>query len=197
MSLLFESIKIIDGVIQNLDYHQRRVDRSLLQVSESSKPWILKDIIVPSQSMQGINKCRFTYNCQYSEYVIEPYHPRIIERLHMVEANSLDYSLKWKDRSQIENLIKNVNEHEEVVIVKNGLVTDASYANLAFFDSKHWYTPHTPLLPGTKRQKLIDDKLLLPAVITPDDMPRYYKVSLINAMLELGEVEIAIENVYR
>lgn len=197
MSLLFESIKIIDGVIQNLDYHQRRVDWSLRLVSEISKSWILKDIIEPSHSMPGINKCRLTYNWQYCEYVIEPYHPRIIECLHLVEANSLDYSLKWKNRSEIENLLKSVSGNEEVVIVKNGLVTDASFANLAFFDCNHWYTPLTPLLPGTKRQKLIDDKVLLPAVITPDDIPRYSKVSLINAMLELGEVEIPLENIYR
>ena len=61
---------------------------------------------------------------------------------------------------------------------------------------KHWGTPRHPLLPGTKRAALLDKGMIQKADITLEDLRNANKVSLFNAMIDFGEIEIAIENVH-
>ncbi len=51
-------------------------------------------------------------------------------------------------------------EMQMKLCVKNGLVTDCTIGNLVFFDGTGWVTPDQPLLKGTKRQALLDRKLV-------------------------------------
>ena len=53
-----------------------------------------------------------------------------------------------------------VDGFDEVVIVKNGFISDTTISNLAFFDGSEWHTPNTPLLKGTKRAELLDSGFL-------------------------------------
>ena len=73
---------------------------------------------------------------------------------------------------------------------------DISFTNLAICDGKHWVTPRQPLLHGTKRAGLLDKGIIQEADITLEDLRNANKTSLFNAMIEFGEMEIAIENVY-
>ena len=57
-------------------------------------------------------------------------------------------------------------------------------------------TPRHPLLPGTKRAALLDKGMIQKADITLEDLRNANKVSLFNAMIDFGEIEIAIENVH-
>jgi 4-amino-4-deoxychorismate lyase len=85
--------------------------------------------------------------------------------------------------------------HDDILIVKNGLITDTSYSNVAFFDGQLWFTPHQPLLPGTARARLLHEGCLQEAKITLTDLHRFEKCSLINAMLPLGECRVAVDNI--
>jgi 4-amino-4-deoxychorismate lyase len=85
---------------------------------------------------------------------------------------------------------------DEIILVKNGLITDTSYSNLAFFDGVQWYTPEHPLLNGVRRQALLKQKRVREKRITPDELGSFVKLSLINAMLDLGEVEVPCTSVY-
>jgi 4-amino-4-deoxychorismate lyase len=80
----------------------------------------------------------------------------------------------------------------EAVIIKNNRITDTTYANLALWNGSEWHTPLYPLLKGTKRQLLLQSNQIVEQDILVTDLMRYQKVSLINAMLELGELEIMI-----
>jgi len=51
-----------------------------------------------------------------------------------------------------------VFQADEVVFIKNGMVTDCSIGNLLFFDGHEWITPYIPLLKGTQRAFLLDKK---------------------------------------
>jgi 4-amino-4-deoxychorismate lyase len=84
---------------------------------------------------------------------------------------------------------------DEVIIIKNGCVTDTSYTNICFFDGKEWLTPDTPLLQGTMRRYLLDKGVIREVRIRRKDIQYFKKVSLINAMMELGEIIIPIENI--
>ena len=45
---------------------------------------------------------------------------------------------------------------DDILIIRNGLITDMSYANVAFFDGTQWLTPRIPLLAGTCRERLLE-----------------------------------------
>lgn len=66
-------------------------------------------------------------------------------------------------------------------------VTDSSYTNLALFDGHEWLMPRRPLLQGTKRAFLLDQGLLKEADLTLADLRRAQRVSLFNAMIDMGE----------
>ena len=93
------------------------------------------------------------------------------------------------------NLLKKKGDCSDILIVKNGFITDTSFSNIIFLKCGRWYTPNTPLLKGTKRAKLLDLGLINERSIRPEEMGNYEKVGLINAMLELGEVVLAVENI--
>ena len=103
---------------------------------------------------------------------------------------------KSTDRSRLNALVAQKGNCDDIIIVKHGLLTDTSFTNLAIFDGKHWVTPRHPLLPGTKRAALLDKGMIQEADITLEDLRNANKVSLFNAMIDFGEIEIVIEHVH-
>ena len=68
------------------------------------------------------------------------------------------------------------------MIIKNGLVTDTSKANIIFLKSDKIFTPNSPLLNGTKRQEMIKYHHLIPIEIKIDDIFHFEKWKIINAL---------------
>jgi 4-amino-4-deoxychorismate lyase len=60
-----------------------------------------------------------------------PYEVQILDSLELIEATDLNYALKFANRDEL-NSLKNNSEASDVLIVKNGLITDISYAMLLF-----------------------------------------------------------------
>ena len=63
-----------------------------------------------------------------------------------------DYSFKFSNRKAIDDLLKFRNGCDDILIVRNGLITDTSYSNVVFRKDNMYFTPNFPLLNGTKRQ---------------------------------------------
>lgn len=126
-----------------------------------------------------------------------PYKMREIRSLKLVEDNEIDYSFKSTDRACLNSLAAQKGDCDEVLIVKNGLLTDTSFTNIAVFDGERWLTPKHPLLLGTKRASLLERQVIREADISVETLMKAQKVSLINAMIDLGEIEISIANVIR
>lgn len=59
---------------------------------------------------------------------------------------------------------------DEIIIIKNGLVTDTSFTNIAIYKHGMWLTPKHPLLLGTKRAALLEKGIIQEADITVDDL---------------------------
>ena len=74
-----------------------------------------------------------------------------------------------------------------MIIVKNGSVTDASSANLVFKSREGLFTPKSYLLPGTKRQFLLDRGKIKERDITVNDLQAFDTVYFINAMVDLKD----------
>lgn len=142
-------------------------------------------------------KARVVYGEQGVETVeYAPYFMRKINTLQAIEDNTISYDYKSTDRSHLNALVRQKGNCDEIIIVKHGLITDTSFTNLAIYDGKHWITPKHPLLPGTKRATLLDKGLIQEADITLENLYSAIKVSLFNAMIEFGEMEITTANVH-
>ena len=76
--------------------------------------------------------------------------------------------------------------------VKNGAISDTPIANVAFLKEGLWYTPDTPLLEGTTRARLIDEKFLHVRRITPEDLPHYEGMAVMNALTGFAEIQNGI-----
>ena len=118
--------------------------------------------------------------------------------MYLVSAAELDYSYKYVNRDSLDALKKSRTDNplEDILIVKNGCITDTSFSNIAFYNGSSWVTPDTPLLKGTKRACYLQSGKLMEKRITPDDLRQFHKARLINAMLdlEIGE-DISINNI--
>ncbi|MFO8054216.1 MAG: aminotransferase class IV [Bacteroidales bacterium] len=181
---LLETIRIHKNRAENLSFHQQRMDTSYAEVYATDNPFRLEEIIdAPQIPSDKIFKCRLLYGKNDYSIRIEPYSPKKINSLKIVHTGTLDYHLKYADRRELNNLVQQKSFCDDVLIVKHGLVTDTSYANIAFFNGHHWYTPEPPLLNGTKRQMLIEKEVIIPKKISPADLSQYKGFRIVNAML--------------
>ena len=174
--------------MQNLDLHQQRMDRSRMEVLGLVESINLAEIRIPEEFSTGLVKCRVDYAEQIESIVFEHYVKRRINSIALISAENVDYAHKYADRSPFQRLLQSTPGYDELILVKNGLLTDTTFTNLAFYDGERWLTPNSPLLKGTRRQSLISRGTLTEADIRPGDLRHFSTLSLINAMLDLGEL---------
>ena len=197
MSLLFETIRVQDGVLQNMEYHNSRLNHSRKELYKSADIIDLQQVIqIPSDIKKGIYKCRVSYSKEIKTIEFELYVPRTIKSLRLIEANTIFYNYKYTNRGRLNELLTKRERFDEILIVKNGYITDTSYSNIVFFDGAQWYTPSTPLLQGTMRSFLLKNGLISEMKIKVADLKQFQKARLINAMIpfESGK-DIKIEKI--
>lgn len=188
MCLLLETIKVKNRRFVRLEYHQARVERSLAELGVP-RPFIdlRKELSIPGYLDDGIYKCRVVYGSNIQQVEFLPYVPRQIKLLKVVRDDQTDYHLKYASREPLSRLLSNREDCDDILIVKNSLVTDTSYSNILLFDGKQWVTPDMPLLGGTQRQYLLDTGMVKSQRVKIDDLPEFQKFMLINAMLDFDE----------
>ncbi len=181
---LFESIALIDGQLQRLSLHNQRLNHSRRQLLGCSGPLRLEEYLhVPAECRQGVYKCRVEYGAGFGPVRYTRYTPRILSALYLVNDNTIDYAHKYSCRRALEQHRLGLQPSEDILIVKNGYLTDTSYANCAFYDGHSWITPSTPLLPGTMRRYLLERSELKERPLKPADLQSFESMKLINALL--------------
>ena len=214
MCQFIETIRVADGVFMNLKYHQKRMDDTMMYLGgkKISLESFLHDQHVLDEfhktdngdvfrfsneisgTTKNVLKVRVVYDKEgIKEVSVAPYTVRSICSIKLVTCNSIDYSYKSVDRSKINELKEGAGDADEIIIVKNNLLTDTSYSNIALYDGVKWYTPKHPLLRGTMLQSLIDKGMLIERDIKAKDYFLYQKIALINAMMPLGTCEVLIK----
>jgi 4-amino-4-deoxychorismate lyase len=194
--VLFESIKIIDRQLQNIFYHNERFNRSRSELFGVSRKTDLEDLIsIPVDLPSGIIKCRVFYSQQIEGIEFDPYIPRKISSLKLTESDDIDYSYKYANRTKINELFDQKGNCDDVLIIKNGMITDTSSANVAFWDGSQCLTPANPLLKGTKRQLYLDNNVIREEELNLRNINQFEYLSLINAMIDLDQIRINIENI--
>ncbi len=182
---LFETIRIEEGVPQQLGWHQSRINDSFLRFFGTGGAPLLREVLrVPAEFGSGEVKCRFMYGRSIFTMEFSVYTPRKTKTLRLVTGDHLEYSMKYTDRYALDELLKLKGTCDDILIVRNGRITDTTYANIVLFNGEKWVTPAYPLLAGTCRERLIRNGLVAVADILADDLSYYRSFKLINAMLE-------------
>ncbi len=178
--LLLETIKIEDGEVFNLSYHQARCDESRKILFSSTNPLNLSSLI--QAPFKGLYRCRILYDEKIHSIEYIPYTPKEIHRLKIISSN-LEYDHKYANRDTLNTLLQEQPDADDILIEKNGYITDTTIANIAFYDGEQWFTPEKPLLKGTMRAKLLNEGFLHTKKIKKEAISSYTHVALMNAMI--------------
>lgn len=135
----FETIKCEDYEIFNLEYHSKRVSNTVgLNLN-------LQEYIYPPTN--ELLRCKLIYD---ESGVLEvdyfPYKKREINSFKLIFDDNIDYSKKYLNRDYLNNLFSKKENCDEVMIIKNGLISDTTIANIAIYLDGIWITPKKPLL---------------------------------------------------
>ncbi len=196
MYKFLESICFKSGAYQSLAFHQNRIDETFKKYFTEERPIQLEKAL-PSLHGESRKKVRLTYDNNQFETNVQEYIPKAISKLKIIDADKLNYSFKFADRSPLNELFDQKGIADDILIIQEGKVTDSSYANLIFWNGSEWFTPTSYLLNGVKRKQLIQQGFIKERVISENDLDQYSKVGLINAMLDPNEITIPISKVAR
>lgn len=181
-----ETIKAVDGKLFNMSYHQARYENVLKELGITDIK-DLKEYLNPPQF--GIYRCRLVYTCQSISVSYHEYKKRDITSLKVIFNNDIEYSTKSTCRNEIDALFAQRGEGDDILIIKDLLVSDTSIANIAFYKDGSWLTPKTPLLKGTTRARLLDEGKIVEADIKVQDLRSFSQVALLNAMIDFDVLD--------
>lgn len=188
-----ETICIKNGQICNLTAHNNRLNATRMAMYGEVDLINLVNFIAPA-SYQLRTKCRVEYGCEIIGVEYALYTLRSITSLHLVTCNNIDYIYKSTDRGKLNKLFNLRGEADDILIVKNNRLTDTSICNIALWNGSAWETPMYPLLKGTRRSQLIQERIVTERDIFLEELQEYTRIRLFNAMIEFGEIEMNLAN---
>ena len=172
----FETIKCYDYEVFNLEYHIKRIADTIgMNIN-------LEEYIYPINDK--LLKCNVIYDIsgildiQYQEYI-----KKEIFSFAIIYDDDIIYNKKSIHRECLDKYKKELNS-DEIIVVKNGLITDTSIANIAIYYDNNWITPTIPLLNGTTRNRYINNNLLITKDISVKMLKQTNKIALLNAMID-------------
>lgn len=196
---LIESIKLLQGKLCLLEYHEERMNRSLSALFGINRhPVDFKEIREATSGLDpsGRFKIRVNYGESAYRYEILPYSLKPVKSLLLLDDDQLDYSFKLADRSALKRLYDARMECDDILICRHGALTDSYYCNVALEKDGRWFTPDVPLLAGVKRAALLEEGHITEAELYVEDIPDMTRIRLFNAMIEFGEIELPITDIH-
>lgn len=182
--------------MENLSAHNERMNNTVRAHYGSSFTSVSLGDFIISGGCKGRTRCRVEYTSAVEKVEYFPYRIREVKSLQLVNDDAAEYSFKYADRSVLDRNFALRGNADDVVIVRSGMLTDTSIANIALYKDGKWYTPRYPLLKGTRRARLLAEGIIEEDIIMANSLHEYEKVRLFNAMIGFGEVEIDINNVF-
>lgn len=187
MCLFIETIRIENGQICNLNYHTDRFNRTRAAFLKEVVPINLSEFISPPE-LSGIQKCRIVYGKRIEEITYASYQVREVSSLRLIADDLIDYTYKKADRKELNSLFSQRGTADDILVVKNGFLTDTSIANIALYEGNTWYTPAHPLLKGTRRAELLEKRLIVEKDIPLLKIKDYSHIMLFNAMIDWEQI---------
>jgi len=191
----FETIRLDYGRPQHLLWHQQRMEATFRDYFGRS---IIPDLsqilntIPPEIARLPVVRGRIDYDANGRiETVFTPYAPQPIRQIAWVESN-IAYPYKFTDRKSLDDLQKSAPQADAIIITQNGQLRDTATANIALRQKGIWYTPDTPLLPGTTRARLLTEGFLQLRPIHQEEIEAYDGLALMNAMIGFVKLEMGL-----
>jgi len=178
----FETIKCDDIEVYNIHYHEKRIATTI------GKNINLLEYIYPPNDK--LLKCKVIYNQDdIIDISYDSYTKRDLKIFKIVIDDTISYKFKYLHRENLNILFSQKDNADDILIVKNNFITDTTIANIAIEIDNQWYTPKTPLLYGTTRQRYIDNGILKEKDIDIDNFKKAKKIALLNAMIDFEIIE--------
>lgn len=195
--MLIETICIQEGLIPLIDYHNQRANRSRAMLYDMTDQIHLAEYIDLSKLPAPTTKCRIIYDQYIRAVQYLPYRIKLIDSLQLVKIDSdYCYQHKYQNRAKLEQYYQLKKEKDDVLMVRDQLITDTYYGNVALHKNDLWYTPRNPLLQGTRRQSLLENKEIIESDITADSISTYDRIRVFNAMIGFGEIDLSVKNIF-
>jgi len=186
MSLFFETLLIKDQKINNLIYHNARLNETIKRNFNIESDIDLAKIV--KIDSHKAHRCKVIYDKDIQDIQLFPLIKREFKTFKLIHSD-IEYNFKYLNRSYLENLYKQREDCDDIIIVKDNLITDTTIANIAYFDGKDWFTPKTPLLKGSMRAYLLKNKLLLEKDVKIEDIKNAKKIAIMNAIIGFYEID--------
>ena len=184
----FETIKVVDGEHLNVSYHQQRYEKTLNSLGKTNYEEL--ESFFDSQS-KGLYRCKIIYNqdkilsVKYFEYK-----KLKINSLKIIYDDKINYSLKSTNRNDLDAMYEKREICDDILVVKNGYITDTTIANIALHKDGIWYSPKKVLLAGTTRQRYLDSSKIILKDISVDELDSFSSVALLNAMIDFDIIPL-------
>lgn len=178
----FETIKCEDFEVFNLSFHNKRIANTIgLNID------LCEYIYPPSEQLL---RCKVIYDeSGILEVDYFPYKKREIKTFKVIFDDEIDYSKKYLDRKKLDDFFSKRENCDDIIIVKNSLVTDTSIANIAIYYEGLWICSNQSLLEGTTKSRLVSEGNLILKDITFDMLKNSSKIALMNAMIGFEIIE--------
>lgn len=186
----YENIAFINGNCPLLDFHEQRfMATQLIYFGDVIAPSlrVLLEMNMPNNLQRNqVYNFHISYGNDEILTSFFIYKYKKIRSLQLLIANNLSYGFKNEDRSDLDNL-RNTHltnlENQDILIVKNGLITDTAYCNVAFEKMGKWFTPKLPLLSGIRRMELLQNGIIHEADITLKNINNFSKIKIFNSLV--------------
>jgi 4-amino-4-deoxychorismate lyase len=188
MMKFFETIKIEKGEILNLKYHNLRLNKTINDIYDKKSDLDLKEFInVPDLKSY---RCKVIYDQEIRSVELTKYKERNFNSFKFINSN-IEYRYKSVDREELNNLFEQRENYDDIIIVNDGLICDTTIANIAVYDGLKWFTPKKPLLFGTQRAKLLENKIITEKDIKIKDFKNLVSFAIMNALIGFREIKNA------
>ncbi|MDF1695183.1 MAG: aminotransferase class IV [Saprospiraceae bacterium] len=188
---LIETIRIQNGRVRHIKYHNFRFNETRRKLFNIHKKVDLRALIDTSNATHSSEvKCRVLYNESTIDIEYEAYILRPIKTLKTIEIGQFEYNYKYADRSKLNHFFSQRGNHDDILMTRDGIITDTYYANVALLKNTQWYTPKHPLLMGTNRARLLHKNKVMPTDIHIDQIHQYEAISIFNAMIPFKKIII-------
>ncbi len=194
-----ESIRLLDGRFDLISFHEARMIHSLTSfgipfANDFRLETYLNQFPVPEK---GLFKCRLLYGLRFAQPDFVPYRKRSIKSLQLVEDKGIDYDFKYANRNELDFVFHQRSGCDEVLLVRDGFITDTTFTNIAFRKGETWFTPKKPLLNGVRRKSLLQSGILQENDIKPVQLSDFETFKLFNAMIPWDEaIELPVQRIH-
>ena len=187
MIKLLETLRVKDGNLYNINYHNARLNYSREQLFGLKNRLDILDFL-PKLPQKGLKRVRVIYSENIESIEVFDYTPKLPFSFKVVEFKE-DYSHKYLNREPINTLKRHFSNFDELILSRDKELGDTTIANIALLINGSWFTPANPILRGTTRERYLKNGILKEARLKVEDLREAKKIALLNAMVDFMVVD--------